>query len=54
MIFFARNGKPLGSLDFVTDHIELMKSAEFDLTENEIRNMEKGEYIVRKRKQEHP
>jgi hypothetical protein len=48
MIFFARNGKPLGTLNFVTDHIELMKSAEFDLTDEEIKRMENGEYIVRK------
>jgi len=48
ILFFARNGKPLGTLNAKVDHIELLKSAKCDLTPEEMKKMERGEYICRR------
>lgn len=44
-----RFGKPLGTLDWTTDRIYLMKSGKFDLTPQEIKEMEAGKFIVRRK-----
>ena len=45
IIFFARNGKPLGNLNWKTDRIPLMTSGSHTLSKEEREKMQAGHYI---------